>query len=77
MIIKKVGEKVNTKFANSFDYLVEILNNTTNILKDNNIDYWLDFGTCLGAYRDNDFISHDTDIDISICVKDLKKFNYL
>ena len=74
MIIKK---NVNTKFANSFDYLVELLNNTTNILKRNNINYWLDFGTCLGAYRDNDFIPHDTDIDISVCVKDLKQIKQI
>ena len=46
-------------------------------LKDNNIDYWLDFGTCLGAYRDNDFIPHDTDIDISVCVKDLKQIKQI
>ena len=72
-----IEKKVNTKFANSFDYLEELLNNTTNILKKNNIDYWLDFGTCLGAYRDNDFIPHDTDIDISICVKDLKKLKQI
>ena len=76
--IRYIYKKItNTKFANSFDYLEKLLNNTTNILKKNNIDYWLDFGTCLGAYRDNDFIPHDTDIDISICIKDLKKLKQI
>lgn len=36
-----------------------------------NIDFFLVFGTLLGAYRDKDFISHDTDIDLGILYKDL------
>lgn len=33
---------------------------------------WLEFGTLLGAYRENNFISHDNDIDLGI---DEKSFN--
>jgi phosphorylcholine metabolism protein LicD len=36
------------------------------ILDINNIDFYLVFGTLLGAYRDSDFITHDKDIDICI-----------
>jgi phosphorylcholine metabolism protein LicD len=43
-------------------YLLETL---TKLMSDNNIITWLDCGTLLGAVRDNDFIGHDTDVDIA------------
>jgi len=51
-------------------YLTEMLTQTGQLLTQHGITYWLDYGTCLGAYRDKDFIKHDTDIDISIFIDD-------
>ena len=34
------------------------------ILEEEEIIFWLEFGTLLGAVRDNDFIKHDFDIDL-------------
>ena len=48
------------------EYCYELLLNTKRLLDDNNIEFFLDYGTLLGAYRDNQFIPHDSDIDISI-----------
>lgn len=51
-------------------YGLTILTKIDNIFKELNKDYWIDFGTLLGAYRDKDFIDHDTDIDIGMFLKD-------
>lgn len=49
-----------------FKYGREALNHCDKALRENNISYWLDFGTLLGAIRENDFIQHDNDIDLGI-----------
>lgn len=41
------------------------------ILRKNNSEYWLCCGTLLGFYRNNDFISHDTDTDICVNIDNL------
>ena len=45
--------------AKGLAYIVHLLNK-------NNIEYWLEFGTLLGAYRHKGFIPWDSDIDISM-----------
>lgn len=35
-----------------------------------NLNYWLDFGTLLGAYRDNALLPNDLDIDLGVFLKD-------
>ena len=39
------------------------------ILTENNIEFFLTYGTLLGQYRNNDFIQHDLDIDLGIFSK--------
>lgn len=36
------------------------------VLEEAGCVYWLDFGTLLGVYRDDDIILHDNDCDIGI-----------
>lgn len=54
-------------------HLAEILSFTTNLFDQNNIKYWLDYGTLLGQYRDGGLIKGDTDVDLSITVDGLEK----
>ncbi len=49
---------------------MEALKAVTKILEKNNIIYWIDCGTCLGAYRYGGFIPWDDDIDLSILLPD-------
>lgn len=42
---------------------VEVLQLFSTALNEAGIVFWLEFGTLLGYYRENDFIAHDCDID--------------
>ena len=53
--------------------LRNLLIKTVPILNNNNIEYWIDFGTLLGLHRDKDIIIGDTDCDICIWKKDEDK----
>lgn len=44
--------------------LLSLLNDTKEVLENNNITFWLEYGTLLGIIRDNDFIPWETDIDL-------------
>ncbi|MCF8357667.1 MAG: LicD family protein [Prolixibacteraceae bacterium] len=67
------GIKERYVARNFFKYGKEALRRCDKALRDNNIQYWLDFGTLLGAIRENDFIKHDNDIDIGILHADYSK----
>ena len=44
----------------------ELLLDVKSVLDAHGIEFCLVFGTLLGAYRDNNFIAHDSDIDIGV-----------
>ena len=56
---------------------VETLKKIKTILDKNNINYWLDEGTLLGAVREKKLIEWDHDIDLSIWYTDLEKIRPL
>ena len=51
-----------------------ILRDIDKICRENNISYWIESGTMLGAKRHNGFIPWDDDIDVGMMRKDYEKF---
>lgn len=51
-------------------YNEQTLQSLDQVFKELNCDYWLDFGTLLGAVREKDFIEHDCDIDVGMWLND-------
>ncbi len=49
---------------------IRALKDIVSLLEAHNIIYWIDFGTCLGAYRYGGIIPWDWDIDIAILQED-------
>jgi len=63
-------EKQRKRFRKSGKELLFLVDD---ILKNENIPYWLNYGTLLGAYRDHDFIPYDYDLDIGLYLDDYEK----
>lgn len=51
-------------------YNERTLQSLDKVFKELKCDYWLDFGTLLGAVRENNFIEHDCDIDVGMWLTD-------
>jgi phosphorylcholine metabolism protein LicD len=69
------------ELSKRFKFLCDI----KQVLDDNKVEFWVDFGTLLGFYRQSDFLETDPDIDIGVkreeqdkvikVIKELKDYN--
>ena len=67
---------INIKGDNNYDMktLRDMLKNVNKIFKENNMVYWINGGTLLGAVRHSNLIPWDDDADLYIMSKDENKF---
>lgn len=63
--------------SNLQDALFYMLLNFKKICDENNISYWLQAGTLLGAYRHNAWIPWDDDLDTGMLEEDLRKLKHV
>lgn len=56
------------------DTLIEILDYVVSVCEENDLTYFLVYGTALGAYRHKGFIPWDDDLDIAMPRQDYEKF---
>lgn len=68
---KKIDKQDNCRLLKDGN---SVLHEFDSLMKKNQIDYWLTAGTLLGAVRENDFISHDLDIDVATKESNKDKF---
>ena len=66
-MLKKVASRKLLKYGE------EGLVKFDRILRENDIEYWLMFGSLLGAVREHGFIKHDDDIDMGMFCKDINE----
>lgn len=56
------------------DLCQELLNFIVNVCEKYDLEYWLDYGTLIGAARHEGFIPWDDDIDLGMMRKDYERF---
>ena len=73
---KRYGNYIKKKNARNLVFKKEassVLQKFCTALNEDNIVFWLEFGTLLGYYREHDFIHHDSDIDTGAYLKDAEQ----
>lgn len=63
-----------TPLGDAQKVMTEILVEFDSVCRKNNLTYWIDYGTLLGAVRHGGFIPWDDDIDVSMPSDDFKRF---
>ncbi len=57
--------------------LLKVLKRMDEVCREQNIEYWTDWGTCLGVFRHKGFIPWDDDCDTAMTLNNYRKFKAL
>lgn len=69
--VERKMQRINAVKADAFKKGgLSLLTDFAELMNNNAIIYWLEFGSLLGAYRDCNFIKNDNDIDVGVYLKD-------
>lgn len=66
---KHISAKLASNRLSKYGY--EALSCINELSEELNIEYWLMFGSLLGAFREHHFIRHDDDLDLAILSNDI------
>jgi len=66
---KHISAKLASNRLSKYGY--EALSRINELSEELNIEYWLMFGSLLGAFREHHFIRHDDDLDLAILSNDI------
>ena len=58
-VTKNIKVRSNNMTTEKIKYSIECLKLVTDEFDENNVPYWLDYGTLLGAYRGSTLISYE------------------
>lgn len=73
IILKQLNDGTVITLQDLQDILLSMMKDVDQVLRRNNIPYFLNGGSALGAYRHQGFIPWDDDIDIAMMTDDFKK----
>ena len=62
---------------NNEQHFFLLLNIVERVFKQHDIEYWLDFGSLIGAVREGTYIEWDKDMDISVHFRDVGRIHKL
>lgn len=63
----RIKKKKVSNFNSESEYLLHII---ASVFNKKGVVFWLEFGSLLGYYRENDFLKHDDDFDFGVRLED-------
>ena len=77
-LLSRKYRKYDAKLAAHFKReSIDLFHKIAKVFNENDIVYWLEFGSLLGYYRDNDYLSNENDFDFGVYIHEASKVREL